>query len=938
MKLYKHTLNLPKTKFPMKGNLTKKEPEILKIWQQENIYQIIRSNNKGKEIFLLHDGPPYANGNIHIGHAINKILKDIIIKSKTLSGFDTPYTPFWDCHGLPIEHKIEKKIGILKNTIEKIAFRNLCYKYSTKQVKKQKLDFIRLGIFGDWENSKLTTDKELESNVINTLSKIIEKKYLYRGSKPVHWCIECQSALAEAEVEYYQQKTTAIIIKFQILYNNNLIKIFTLCNKISKINIIIWTTTPWSLPANRAIAVHPEHKYQLISFEKQYVIIAKKLVPNVMHTMNIKTWNVIQTILGKELENIHFKHPFLNFTIPIILSTHVTVDTGTGAVHIAPDHGEDDYLVSQKYNIQLTKIINKKGQYVNNIHPQLNQKNIFQSNNIIINIMKNNNQLLHSHVIEHAYPHCWRHKTPILYRVTKQWFIKIKDTKLQKQVIEIIKNVKWIPKWGYKKMYNMLQKRPDWCISRQRAWGVPIPLFTHKKTGELHPETIPIIKKIQSMIRIQGSEIWWKLDKKNILGKNYKEYKKSTDVLDVWFESGCIYNLNIHNIPKQNTHINMYLEGVDQYRGWFMSSLIISTIVNRSAPYQHVLTHGFAIDQTGQKMSKSIGNIITPNEIIKLFGADVLRLWIASTNYSHDIAISKDVLIQISEHYRRIRNTSRFLLGNLYDFNYTVDKIEFHHMILLDQWIINKTKILQNKIITLYQDYKFHKIIKKIIKFCSITLGSFYLDIIKDRQYTAKKNSLARKSCQTAIYYIIQSLVRWITPILPFTAHEIWQYIPYNNTQETIFIQNWFEYKDQNQEHTLITNESWNILFNIKIEINKILEEQKQIKKINTSLETIITIYANNNIYNVLKLLKKELKFMFLVSKIKIFKYRYAPNDIYTSTQIPNLKISIEKYLGTKCPRCWNFFNEINIHNQDKNICNRCNKNVNQKGENRKFL
>ncbi|CAL4042288.1 Isoleucine--tRNA ligase [Buchnera aphidicola (Takecallis arundicolens)] len=938
MKLYKNTLNLPKTKFPMKGNLTQKEPEILQKWQKENIYQIIRHNNKGKDIFLLHDGPPYANGNIHIGHAINKILKDIIIKSKTLSGFDTPYTPFWDCHGLPIEHKIEQKIGMLKNTIEKQEFRNLCHKYAAQQVKKQKLDFIRLGIFGNWNQSKLTTDKKLESNVINILSKIIEKKYLYRGSKPVHWCIECQSALAEAEVEYYTKKTTAIIVKFQILYNNNLIKIFTLCNQISKINIIIWTTTPWSLPANRAIAVHPEYKYQLIYCEEQYIIIAKKLVPNVMNTIHIKKWNVIQTIFGKELENIYFKHPFLNFTIPIILSKHVTVDTGTGAVHIAPDHGEDDYFLSQKYNIKLTNIINAQGKYVDKIHPYLNKKNIFQSNDIIIDMIKNNHKLLHSHFIEHAYPHCWRHKKPILYRVTKQWFIKIQDTKLQKKAMEIIQNVQWIPKWGYKKMYNLLQKRPDWCISRQRMWGVPIPLFTHKETGELHPETIPIIKKIQSIIQLKGSEIWWKLDKKSILGKNYKKYKKSTDVLDVWFESGCIHNLNIYNLPVKNTHINMYLEGVDQYRGWFMSSLIISMIVNESPPYQNVLTHGFAIDQSGQKMSKSIGNIITPNEIIKLFGADVLRLWVASTNYSHDIAISKAVLIQISEHYRRIRNTSRFLLGNLYDFNYELDKIKFNHMILLDQWIVKKTQILQNKIIALYQNYKFHKIIKKIIKFCSITLGSFYLDIIKDRQYTTQKNSIARRSCQTAMYYIIQSLVRWITPIVPFTAHEIWQYIPYNNTKETIFIQNWFEYKNQNQENALITHEDWNILFNIKIEINKILERQKKIKKINTSLETIMIIYANKNIYNILKILKKELKFMFLVSKIKIFRYKYAPQDSYTSIEIPKLKISVKKYLGIKCPRCWNFFNEINIHNQDKNICNRCNKNVHQKGENRKFL
>ncbi|WP_343128282.1 isoleucine--tRNA ligase [Buchnera aphidicola (Takecallis taiwana)] len=938
MKLYKNTLNLPKTTFPMKGNLTQKEPEILKTWQKDNIYQIIRKYNKDKKKFLLHDGPPYANGNIHIGHAINKILKDIIIKSKTLSGFDAPYIPFWDCHGLPIEHKIENKIGILKNTIKTTEFRNMCYKYATKQVKKQKIDFVRLGVFSDWDNPQLTTNKILESNVLNILRKIIKKKYIYRGLKPVHWCIQCQSALADAEVEYYNQIATAIIVKFKILYHSNLKQIFISCHEINKINIIIWTTTPWSLPANRAIAVHPDFKYQLIHFEHQYIIIAKALVPNIMQNMNIKKWHVIQTILGKELENIHFQHPFLNFTIPIILSRHVTIDIGTGAVHIAPDHGEDDYLISQKYNIELANVINEKGLYIENIHPELDKKHIFTSNNIIIDVIKMHNKLFHNHTIKHTYPHCWRHKTPILYRVTKQWFIKIQNTELQKNAIEIIKKVQWIPKWGYKKMYSMLKKRPDWCISRQRAWGVPIPLFTHKKTGELHPETIQIMKKIQTMIQLQGSEIWWKLDKKKLLGINYNEYKKSTDVLDVWFESGCIYNLNIYKTLANNDYINMYVEGSDQYRGWFMSSLIISTILHQSAPYQKVLTHGFAIDQSGQKMSKSTGNIITPNEIIKVFGADILRLWIASINYVHDISISKDVLNQISENYRRIRNTSRFLLGNLYDFHYQKNKVNFKNMILLDQWIIEQTQHLQHKIIILYQKYKFHKIVKEIITFCSIKLGSFYLDIIKDRQYTTHKNSLSRRSCQTAIYYIIQSLVRWITPIIPFTAHEIWENIPNINHTNTIFIKNWFEIDNNNQSNTLITQESWNLLYKIKTEINKILENKKNLKEINTSLETTVTIYTNDSIYNILKILRKELKFMFLVSKTTILEYQAAPHNAYKSDLIPKMKLLIHKYLGTKCPRCWNFFNKINIDNHDKNICNRCNKNIYQKGEIRKFL
>ncbi|QCI25906.1 isoleucine--tRNA ligase [Buchnera aphidicola] len=937
MKTYKETLNLPQTKFPMKGNLSQKEPEILKDWNKKEIYQIIQQNNKNKKIFLLHDGPPYANGNIHIGHAINKILKDIIIKSKTLSNFYTPYIPFWDCHGLPIEHQIEKKNNTLEYTIKKKKFRKMCQQYATQQVKKQKLDFIRLGIFGDWNNSQLTMHKKLEANVINVLKKIIKKKYLYLGAKPVHWCTKCQSALADAEVEYDNQKTTSIIVKFKILTTKYLKNIFPIPHKVHTISIIIWTTTPWSLPANRAVAVHPNVKYQLIQFQDNYIILAKKLIPQIMNTLKIHQWNVITTVFGKDLENIQCKHPFLDFNIPIILSKHVTLEMGTGAVHIAPDHGEDDYLISQKYNIKLANIIDEKGRYISDIHPDLDKKNIFHSNKIILDNIKKNNKLLHSNTIQHTYPHCWRHQTPIIYRATKQWFIKVSDHKLQQTAKNAIKQVHWIPKWGQKKMQIMLENRPDWCISRQRTWGIPMTLFIHKKTGKLHPDTINIMHKIEKMIALKGSEIWWQLDKKIFLGNDSHEYEKSTDILDVWFESGCIHYLNIYDLPQKKEIINMYLEGTDQYRGWFMSSLIIGTILNKVSPYNTILTHGFAVDNKGKKMSKSIGNIVQPSEIVNVFGSDILRLWVASTNYTHDMTISKDTIKQISENYRRIRNTSRFLLGNLYDFNHKIHTIPTNQMIALDLWIITKTKILQNKIIKLYQNFKFHKIIKHIIKFCSITLGSFYLDIIKDRQYTTQKNSTARRSCQTAIYYIIQSLVRWMTPILPFTAHEIWKNIPNINNTKSIFIKTWFTIKPILQKN-IISDEFWKILFKIKIEVNKMLEKIKNKKKINTSLETKVIIYAKRNIYNTLILLEKELKFMLLVSHTSIQKDKYALENINSNKNIPEIKILIKKFLGIKCPRCWNFFNKINLNNQDKKICNRCNKNVNQNGEHRQFL
>ncbi|CAL4319144.1 Isoleucine--tRNA ligase [Buchnera aphidicola (Pterocallis alni)] len=937
MKSYKNTLNLPNTTFPMKGNLPIQEPKILQKWEKNNIYHIIQNNMKKKKIFLLQDGPPYANGNIHIGHAVNKILKDIIIKSKTLSGFHAPYTPFWDCHGLPIEHKIETMLQQKKKNINKNIFRHLCQKYAYQQVQKQKKDFIRLGIFSNWADAQLTMDPQLEYNVIDILSKIIQNKHLYQGSKPVHWCIKCQSALAEAEVEYRNIPTISITVMFQIATNNDIYKIFPEYNKEINLYIIIWTTTPWSLPANRAIAVHPQAEYQIIQFKENQIIIAKNLVNITIQKMKIKKWNIITTIQGKYLENLIFHHPFLNIKIPIILSTHVSLETGTGSVHIAPDYGEEDYLISKKYGIKITNIINSTGKYTKNIHPELDEQDIFKSNSIIINLLTKKKLLFNSFTIHHTYPHCWRHKKPLIYRTTKQWFLKIQNSQLKKNILHMIKTVKWMPNNGYNNISTMLINRPDWCISRQRSWGVPITVFINKKTGELHPDTINIIEKIKKSIAIKGSRAWWELNKKEILGDDYKKYTKSKDVLDVWFESGCIYNLNIYQLNNTKNINNMYLEGCDQYRGWFMSSLIISSAIHKKTPYQEVLTHGFVIDHTGTKMSKSIGNTIVPSTIIKTFGADILRLWVASTNYTNDIIISHDTIKNISEQYRRIRNTIRFILGNIYDFNYKKDKINFSHMILLDQWILNKTKKLQKEIIYLYENYQFHIIVKKIIKFCSKEMGAFYFDIIKDRQYTNPKNSHARKSCQTAMYYILQTIVRWITPILPFTADEIWNYLPHNKDQ-FIFTTQWFKLSYSLPKIEIINHEVWNILIKIKTETNQIIEQKIKNKSINNSLQSIIILYTKKYIYNLIIMLKNEIKFMLLTSAAKIKDYSQSHNENCYKSKIPGLKISVKKYIGVKCNRCWHYFNHTYIKNINKDICNRCNKNLNENGEKRQFL
>ncbi|CAL4319302.1 isoleucine--tRNA ligase [Buchnera aphidicola] len=936
MNHYKNTLNLPKTNFPMRGDLPNKEPKILEKWNQNKIYQIIRNKKKGKKIFLLHDGPPYANGKIHIGHAINKVLKDIIIKSKTLSGFDAPYIPFWDCHGLPIEHKIESKFGKPGEKITKKKFREICKIYATKQVKQQKNDFIRLGIFGEWEKSKLTMDPHLEANVINILGQIIQNKYLYQGFKPVHWCLSCKSALAEAEVEYYDKQSTAITVMFPIENINRLKEIFLTSIEIKNIHIIIWTTTVWTIPANRAIAVHPEYKYQLIQFKENILIIAKSLVKSLMSQINVNSWKILGTTIGKNLENTTCIHPFLKIKIPIILSKHVTLELGTGVVHIAPDYGNDDYDISLKYKIPMTNIIDDEGKYIDNIHPKINKKNILNINQTIIELLNKKNKLLHQTKINHSYPHCWRHKTPIIIKATKQWFINIENSSLKKKSINAIRDVKWIPQWGYNHMKNMVIKRPDWCISRQRTWGVPITILIHKKNGILHPEMNQIIKKIEKKIKKYGSEIWWKLDIKNLIPENHEEYEKSTDILDVWFESGCTQNVKEYQDLNEKNH-HMYVEGSDQYRGWFMSSLIISQAIHIPAPYQTVLTHGFAIDKKGQKMSKSLGNIITPNEIIKSFGADILRFWIASNNYTNDIYVNQKTLQQISNQYRKIRNTHRFLLANINDFDPKKNIIKYQDMIILDKWIIGQTYIIQEKIIKLYNNYKFYEIIQKIIKFCSIELGSFYLDIIKDRQYTFQKNSRARRSCQTAMYHIIQSMVKWILPILPFTADEVWNYIPKNN-KKYIFIEEWYNLLTPFSKKEIINNKNWSTLILLRAEVNKIIEEKRKKKIIGNSLELTVILYIKEELLNVINLLKNELKFILLVSSTKIKNYKSSPLNIQKNQTIKGLKIDVQKYIGIKCPRCWHYFNFTNLQNQDKNLCNRCDQNLYKKEEERNFV
>ncbi|CAL4326212.1 isoleucine--tRNA ligase [Buchnera aphidicola] len=940
MNNYKKTLNLPTTKFSMRGNLSQKEPKILKNWNENHLYQLIRKKKEGKKIFFLHDGPPYANGNIHIGHAVNKILKDIIIKSKNISGFDAPFIPSWDCHGLPIEQKVEELIICKNEKISTLEFQKKCRKYAQSQIKAQKKDFIRLGVIGDWEKPHLTMDFKNEANIIRTLSKIIEKKYLYQDFKPIYWCLQCSSSLSEAEIEYFEKKSDSIIVALKSQNNSIIKKIFNsfkLNNK--EIYLPIWTTTPWTLPSSKAITIHPDFQYQLIETKKSYFIIAEALVPHVLNKLKIKKWLAINSIKGKFLEKINFLHPFLkNVYLPIILGKHVNLESGTGAVHTAPDHGPDDYIVSQKYNIKTSHLVNINGNYVSNTHPKLDGINVLNANPIIIKLLIDKDLLLHHENLNHNYPHCWRHKTPIIYRATPQWFINIDQCKLRNQSLQEIKKVFWIPTWGESRIKEMIKKRPDWCISRQRRWGVPMSIFINKETGKIHPQNSLLMEKIAKKVELEGIQVCWNLDLKKILGQKYQSYIQILDILDVWFESGNTHtSINYKNKKYTKNNADMYLEGSDQHRGWFMSSLIISTLISGKAPYSEVLTHGFVVDGKGQKMSKSIGNTISPNNIINKLGADILRLWVASSNYCNDISISEEILKNSSDAYRRIRNTARFLLANINDFEPKKHIINKDEMIFLDKWAIGQTKIVQEEIIKFYNNYNFHGVVQRLMYFCSMEMGSFYLDIIKDRQYTLKTNSKERRSCQTAMYYIINSLVRWIAPILSFTADEIWNYLPEKKSQY-VFTEEWFDKLFHLEQDDLFNYQFWNEIINIKNEINKFIEIEIKNKNINNSLEASVTLYVLPELLKKLKLLGKELKFIFLTSNATVKLYDKAPENTKKSKTISYLKISLEKVEKQKCLRCWHYSIDIKNHIHDSNICNRCILNTIGNGEKRIFV
>ena len=912
----KYKLNLPDTSFPMRGNLAKREPSWVANWNKSNTYKKIRNARAGKTKYILHDGPPYANGDIHIGHAVNKILKDFIIKSKTLSGYDAPYVPGWDCHGLPIELVIEKKYG--KN-IDADKFRHLCREYALEQVENQKKDFERLGVLGDWSNPYLTLDKRTEANTVRSLAKIYANGFLYQGSKPVHWCIECGSALAEAEVEY-EDKTSEVVDVTFILDQKNSETIFSKVNN-KPVAAIIWTTTPWTLPANEAISVNPKLNYGLYELSDKYVILATDLAENnlLKYKQPIK---LINNFKGKELEGLLFKHPFLNKTVPIVCGDHVTTEAGTGLVHTAPAHGIDDYVVGSKYNLPVENPVDEYGKFKRDV-PHVAGLSVWDSNTVIIALLKSKNALVFDEKYTHSYPHCWRHKIPIIFRATHQWFIGMNNKNNNQHSLrnlsdDAVSNTNFFPSWGKARLETMIKNRPDWCVSRQRNWGVPITMFLHKETSEPHPDTLLFFEKIAKMIEKDGIDAWFNLDIQNFLGKDAKDYKKVSDTLDVWFDSGTTHESVLLQRDDLSPQADLYLEGSDQHRGWFQSSLLTSCAMNEKAPYKALLTHGFVVDGQGYKMSKSKGNVIAPQKIMDQYGADILRLWVATTDYSGELNISDEILKRVADSYRRIRNTLRFLCANLEDFDYKKHLVEPNEMLSLDRFAIYKVDELQSVILDHYEKFEFYLAIQKFVAFCSEELGGFHLDILKDRLYTTSEDSFARRSAQTSLYHISHSLMRVMAPVLSFTAHELWEVLC-NEKDHSIFTDYWYELPKHGLSNEDIND--WNNIIKVRAEVNKRIEEVRESGKIGSSLQAQLRINANKDIMESLTRFKDDLKFIFISSDVTI---NLHDDDL-------NIEATPSPY--KKCERCWHYAESVGQNKEHPSICKRCISNLFGSGE-----
>jgi len=938
---YKKTLNLPKTAFPMKGNLAQREPERLKKWNEAELYKKIREEFAGRPKFILHDGPPYANGEIHIGHAVNKVLKDIILKSKTLNGFDAPYVPGWDCHGLPIELMVEKKIGKAGVKVSPAIFRKECRKYAEKQVKTQKEAFIRLGILGEWDNPYLTMDFAFEADIVRSLGKVAAKGHLAQGAKPVHWCTDCGSALAEAEVEYEDKHSPAIDVRFQVIDEAAFI---ACCHNVPEhhgegpLSVVIWTTTPWTLPANQGVALNPELEYAIVQCEidgkKERLVVAEALLKDVMIRYDAEEQQVLAYCKGSALEKQLLQHPFYDRQVPIILGDHVTTEAGTGAVHTAPGHGQDDYVVGMQNGLPVDNPVDSNGVFLPSTEFFAGE-HVFSANDHVVEVLKEKGKLAHHEAILHSYPHCWRHKTPIIFRATPQWFISMDKNNLREQALTEVKRVEWIPDWGQARIESMIEGRPDWCISRQRTWGVPITFFVHKESGELHPRTAELVEEVAKRVEEKGIEAWFELEASELIGDDAEHYDKMQDTLDVWFDSGVTHAAVVDRREQLNFPADLYLEGSDQHRGWFQSSLLSSTAMNGVAPYKSVLTHGFTVDAEGKKMSKSKGNVVAPQSIMKNLGADVLRLWVAATDYRGEMNVSEEILKRTSDGYRRLRNTARFLLSNLDGFDPSTDLVDAKDMLPLDRWVVDRTFQLQEDVVEAYEAYHFQKIYQKVHHFCAMDLGGFYLDIVKDRQYTAKTDGLARRSAQTAMYHVLEALARWLAPITSYTADEIWQYIP-GERKDSIFLETWYEHLIPLDDDTKMDRVFWDKVMLVRAAVSKEVEAIRSKGEIGSSLSAEVELYCNEEYFSVLSQLSTELHFIFITSAASLADEKFCPDDAI-QTEVEGIRIKVSASEHEKCTRCWHQRFDVGENKEHPELCGRCVNNIDGDGEVRQF-
>ncbi len=938
---YKATLHLPATEFPMRGDLPKREPDILARWEADGLYAQLRAHAKGRPTFVLHDGPPYANGAIHLGHAVNKILKDIIVKSKTVAGFDAPYVPGWDCHGLPIEIAIEKKWGKVGVKLDAVEFRQKCREFANAQIDVQRTDFKRLGIIGDWDNPYRTLDFSFEANEMRSLAKVIDNGHLLRGVKPVYWCFDCGSALAEAEIEYQDKVSPAVDVAYAARDAQALARAFGVdVDGEAIVAVPIWTTTPWTLPASIAVSIGADLEYALVEGPPQdgrrrLLVIAEALVQKALGRYDIDEPVVHGRASGAALENMLLAHPFYaERDIPLILGDHVSAEEGTGAVHTAAGHGQEDFVVSRQYGLidkytaaQITPV-DGRGVYLPSTPAangvELAGLHIWKANDVLVDVLRESGTLLAFSKFEHSYPHCWRHKTPVIFRATPQWFISMDQAHLRRDALAAIKGVTWYPAWGEARIAGMIEGRPDWTISRQRTWGVPIALFVHRETGEAHPRSVEIMRAVADRVEQDGVDVWYSLDAAELLGEEAGDYDRITDILDVWFDSGvtheCVLAARGFGKPA-----DLYLEGSDQHRGWFQSSLLTGIAMDAAAPYRQCLTHGFTVDEHGRKMSKSLGNGIEPQDIMKTLGADILRLWIASADYSNEMSLSQEILKRNADAYRRIRNTARFLLGNLHGFDPVAHLRPLEDMVALDRWIVHRAYELQERIKDAYSRYDFAAIVQMLLNFCSVDLGSLYLDVTKDRLYTMAEDSRGRRSAQSAMYRISEAFVRWIAPILSFTADEMWTYVP-GAREDNVLFATWYEGLAPLPADAALSSAKFDALLALREQMSKVLEPMRAGGAIGAALDAEIAVGCGDADHAWLSPLADELRFLLISGDVSVV----AGSGATIVTAAPTTK--------PKCARCWQRRADVGGHAEHPDICGRCVSNIEGPGEDRQFF